>query len=163
MGRLQDKVTIITGGASGMGRVAARMFAAEGAKVVVADVTAPAAQSVVDEVKAAGGQAIAVVADVSKEADAKRMIDETIAAFGRVDVLYNDAGGRQRTLLGGLAPGTGTWLPTLPFLFLENALQVLSLDGLTTQVRFRFTPTNILLGSGKWRIDDVYVDPLKIW
>ncbi|HEX7951091.1 MAG TPA: glucose 1-dehydrogenase [Candidatus Limnocylindrales bacterium] len=90
--RLQDKVTIITGGASGMGRVAARMFAAEGARVVVADVTAPAAQSVVDEVKAAGGTAIAVVADVSKEADAKRMIDETIAAFGRVDVLYNNAG-----------------------------------------------------------------------
>jgi NAD(P)-dependent dehydrogenase (short-subunit alcohol dehydrogenase family) len=86
MGRLQDKVTIITGGASGMGRVAARMFAAEGAKVVVADVTAPAAQSVVDEVTAAGGQAIAVVADVSTEADAKRMIEETVAAFGRVDV-----------------------------------------------------------------------------
>jgi NAD(P)-dependent dehydrogenase (short-subunit alcohol dehydrogenase family) len=90
--RLQDKVTIITGGASGMGRVAARMFAAEGAKVVVADVTAPSAQSVVAEVKAAGGEAVAVVADVSKEPDAKRMIDEAIAAFGRVDVLYNNAG-----------------------------------------------------------------------
>ena len=90
--RLQDKVSIITGGASGMGRVAARMFAAEGAKVVVADITAQAARSVVDEVTAAGGTAIAVVADVSKEADAKRMIDETIAAFGRVDVLYNNAG-----------------------------------------------------------------------
>jgi NAD(P)-dependent dehydrogenase (short-subunit alcohol dehydrogenase family) len=90
--RLQDKVTIITGGASGMGRVAARMFAAEGAKVVVADVTEPAAASVVDEVTAAGGDAIAVVADVSKEADAKRMVDETIAAYGRVDVLYNNAG-----------------------------------------------------------------------
>jgi len=90
--RLQDKVSIITGGASGMGRVAARMFAAEGARVVVADVSAPAAQSVVDEITAAGGQAVAVVADVSKEADAKRMVDETIAAFGRVDVLYNNAG-----------------------------------------------------------------------
>jgi NAD(P)-dependent dehydrogenase (short-subunit alcohol dehydrogenase family) len=90
--RLEGKVAIITGGASGMGRVAARMFAAEGSKVVVADITAPAAQSVVDEVKAAGGEAIAVVADVSKEADAKRMIDETIAAYGRVDVLYNNAG-----------------------------------------------------------------------
>ena len=64
--RLQDKVTVITGGASGMGRVAARMFAAEGAKVVVAD--------------------------VSKEADAQRMVDETVAAYGRVDVLYNNAG-----------------------------------------------------------------------
>ncbi len=90
--RLQDKVSIITGGASGMGRVAARMFAAEGAKVVVADVTEQAAQSVVDEVQAAGGQAVAVAADVSKEADAKRMVDAAVEAFGRVDVLYNNAG-----------------------------------------------------------------------
>ncbi len=90
--RLQDKVSIITGGASGMGRVAARMFAAEGAKVVVADVTEPAAQSVVDEVTAAGGQAVAVAADVSKEPDAKRMVDAAVEASGRVDVLYNNAG-----------------------------------------------------------------------
>ena len=90
--RLQDKVSIITGGASGMGRVAARMFAAEGAQVVVADVTEPAAQSVVDEVTAAGGRAIAVAADVSTEADAKRMVDTAVEAFGRVDVLYNNAG-----------------------------------------------------------------------
>ena len=90
--RLQDKVSIITGAASGMGRVAARMFAAEGAKVVVADVTEQAASSVVDEVKAAGGQAVAVAADVSKEPDAKRMIDTAVEAFGRVDVLYNNAG-----------------------------------------------------------------------
>ena len=90
--RLQDKVTIITGGASGMGRVAARMFAAEGAKVVVADVTEEAARSVVDEVTAAGGQAIAVAADVSKEADAKRMVQESVRAYGRVDALYNNAG-----------------------------------------------------------------------
>jgi NAD(P)-dependent dehydrogenase (short-subunit alcohol dehydrogenase family) len=90
--RLHDKVSIITGGASGMGRVAARMFAAEGAKVVVADVTEQAAQSVVDEVKAAGGEAIAVAAAVSKGADAKRMVDAAAEAFGRVDVLYNNAG-----------------------------------------------------------------------
>ena len=90
--RLQDKVSIITGGASGMGRVAARMFAAEGAKIVVADVTEPAAQSVVDEVTAAGGRATAVAADVSKEADAKRMVEAAIEAYGRVDVLYNNAG-----------------------------------------------------------------------
>ena len=90
--RLQDKVTVITGGASGMGRVAARMFAAEGARVVVADVTGPASQAVVDEIKAQGGQAVAVVADVSKEADARRMVDEAVAAYGRVDVLYNNAG-----------------------------------------------------------------------
>jgi len=90
--RLQDKVSIITGGASGMGRVAAQMFAAEGARVVVADVTEEAAESVVADVKAAGGQATAVVADVSKEADARRMVDHAIATYGRVDVLYNNAG-----------------------------------------------------------------------
>ena len=90
--RLQDKVSIITGGASGMGRVAAGMFAAEGARVVVADVTEEAAESVVADVKAAGGQATAVVADVSKETDARRMVDHAIATYGRVDVLYNNAG-----------------------------------------------------------------------
>jgi len=90
--RLEDKVSIITGGASGMGRVAAQMFAAEGARVVVADVTDEAAESVVADVKAAGGQATAMVADVSKEADARRMVDHAIATYGRVDVLYNNAG-----------------------------------------------------------------------
>ncbi len=90
--RLQDKVTIITGGASGMGQVAARMFAAEGAKVVVADVSQSPAEAVAAEIRAAGGQAVAVVADISKEGDARRMVDDTIGAFGRVDVLYNNAG-----------------------------------------------------------------------
>ena len=90
--RLKDKVSIITGGGSGMGRVAALMFAAEGAKVVVVDVTEQVAGAVVDEVRAAGGEATAVAADVSKEADAKRMVDHAIATYGRVDVLYNNAG-----------------------------------------------------------------------
>jgi len=90
--RLEEKVSIITGGASGMGRVAAQMFAAEGARVVVADVTEEAAESVVADVRAAGGQATAVVADVSKETDARRMVDHAIATYGRVDVLYNNAG-----------------------------------------------------------------------
>jgi NAD(P)-dependent dehydrogenase (short-subunit alcohol dehydrogenase family) len=72
--RLEDKVTIITGGASGMGRVAAGMFAGEGARIVLADVSEEAAESAAADVRAAGGQASAVVADVSK------------------DVLYNNAG-----------------------------------------------------------------------
>ena len=90
--RLQDKVTIITGGASGMGRVASKLFAVEGARIVVADVTAEAAESAAADVVAAGGQATAVAADVSTEEGAKRMVDHAVATFGRVDVLYNNAG-----------------------------------------------------------------------
>ncbi len=90
--RLADKVCVITGAGSGMGRVAAGLFAAEGARVVVADFNEPAAHETVAAVIAAGGQATAIRTDVSKETDAKRMIDHAIATWGRVDVLYNNAG-----------------------------------------------------------------------
>ena len=90
--RLADKVTIITGGGSGMGRVAARMFAAEGARVVVAEYSEAAGQETVDLIRAAGGEASFVKADVSKEADAKAMVDHTVATYGRLDCLYNNAG-----------------------------------------------------------------------
>jgi NAD(P)-dependent dehydrogenase (short-subunit alcohol dehydrogenase family) len=90
--RLEDKVTIITGGASGMGRVAADIFAREGARVVLADVSEEAAADAADEVRRAGGQATSVAADVSDEAQARRMVDHAVATFGRVDVLYNNAG-----------------------------------------------------------------------
>jgi len=90
--RLEDKVTIITGAGSGMGRTAARMFAAEGAKVVCVDVAEEMAESAADEVRSAGGQASAVAADVSDETAAKRMVDHAVATFGRVDTLYNNAG-----------------------------------------------------------------------
>ena len=90
--RLEDKVTIITGAGGGMGRTAARMFAAEGAKVVCVDVTDEMAESTAAEVTAAGGQATAVAADVSRDDQAKRMVDHAIATYGRVDALYNNAG-----------------------------------------------------------------------
>ena len=81
--RLQDKVTIITGAGGGMGRTAARMFAAEGAKVVCVDVTEEMAESAAGDVRAAGGEATSVAADVSKEADARKMVDHAVATFGR--------------------------------------------------------------------------------
>ena len=90
--RLQDKVAIITGAGGGMGRVAAQLFAREGAKVVVAEFGEAAGQETVDQVTAAGGQATFVKADVSDEASAKGMVDHAIATYGRVDVLYNNAG-----------------------------------------------------------------------
>ena len=90
--RLQDKVTIITGAGSGMGRVAARMFAAEGARLVLADVSAETAEGAAREAREAGGKAIGVAADVSKEADAEAMVDAAVDAYGRLDCLYNNAG-----------------------------------------------------------------------
>jgi len=90
--RLDGKVAIITGGASGMGRVASAMFAKEGARVVLADVSEEAAESAAAEVRAAGGDATAVAADVSREDDARRMVDHAVATYGRVDCLYNNAG-----------------------------------------------------------------------
>src|SRR5690349_22118872 len=90
--RLQDKVTIITGAGGGMGRTAAHMFAAEGAKVVCVDVSEEMAESAAADVRKAGGEATAFAADVSQDAQAKRMVDHALATYGRVDALYNNAG-----------------------------------------------------------------------
>jgi NAD(P)-dependent dehydrogenase (short-subunit alcohol dehydrogenase family) len=90
--RLADKVTIITGAGGGMGRVAATMFAREGAHVVVAEYGEAAGQETVELIKGAGGEASFVKVDVSKEADAKAMVDHAVATYGRVDALYNNAG-----------------------------------------------------------------------
>jgi NAD(P)-dependent dehydrogenase (short-subunit alcohol dehydrogenase family) len=90
--RLQDKVTIITGAGGGMGRVAAQLFAAEGARVVVAEYGEAAGQETVELVTRAGGQATFVRADVSQEGDARAMVDHALATYGRVDCLYNNAG-----------------------------------------------------------------------
>jgi NAD(P)-dependent dehydrogenase (short-subunit alcohol dehydrogenase family) len=90
--RLEDKVSIITGAGSGMGRVAALRFAAEGSHVIVADIQKAAAQETVRLIRAAGGEGTAIAADVSLEADAKAMTDLAIATYDRIDVLYNNAG-----------------------------------------------------------------------
>jgi NAD(P)-dependent dehydrogenase (short-subunit alcohol dehydrogenase family) len=90
--RLEGKVALITGAGSGMGRVAAQMFAAEGARVVVAEFAEAAGWETARLVTDAGGDASFVQADVSREDDARRMVEEALAAYGRIDVLYNNAG-----------------------------------------------------------------------
>ncbi len=91
MGRLDDKVAIVTGGGSGIGRGIAKMYASEGATVVVADIN-PEAQKVADEIAEKGGRALFELADVSASADAERVVKTTIARFGRLDILVNNAG-----------------------------------------------------------------------
>jgi len=88
--RLKDKVALITGAGSGIGRESALLFAREGAAVAVVDVDEKSGQAVVDEILANGGKAIK--ADVSKAEDAERMVAETEKAFGKLDVLFNNAG-----------------------------------------------------------------------
>src|SRR5689334_24853287 len=90
--RLKDKTAIITGSASGMGRVAAELFASEGAAIVVTDVNEAAGEETVAAIHKAGGQAIFIKADVSNESEVKALVDAAIESFGRVDVLYNNAG-----------------------------------------------------------------------
>jgi NAD(P)-dependent dehydrogenase (short-subunit alcohol dehydrogenase family) len=85
-------VCFVTGGASGMGRVAAAMFCREGARVAVADVNAEARDAAAAEAKTHGGDAFAVQCDVTKEQDVRAAIAATVARFGRLDVLYNNAG-----------------------------------------------------------------------
>jgi 3(or 17)beta-hydroxysteroid dehydrogenase len=90
--RLKDKVAIITGGAHGMGDVEARLFAAEGAKVVVADLLGADAEAVAAEIRTRGGEAIAATIDVTREDDWNALIGKTLAAYGRLDILVNNAG-----------------------------------------------------------------------
>jgi len=90
--RLKDKVAIITGGAHGMGEAEARLFAAEGAKVVVADILADDAEAVAGSIRADGGAALAAKIDVTSEAEWTGLIAKTLAAYGRLDILVNNGG-----------------------------------------------------------------------
>jgi NAD(P)-dependent dehydrogenase (short-subunit alcohol dehydrogenase family) len=91
MTRLQDKVCIITGAGSGIGRASAEMFAREGAVVVVADIRASAAEEVAQGILAVGGRAAAFAVDVGEEDQLRAMVDMTIGQYGCIDVLFNNA------------------------------------------------------------------------
>jgi len=90
--KLKDKVAIVTGAASGLGKAIAMLYAKEGAKVAIADLNKQAADAVAGEIKAAGGQAIGVAMDVTSEDDVNNGVAATVAAFGGVDILVSNAG-----------------------------------------------------------------------
>lgn len=91
MARLIDKVAIITGAASGIGRASAIRFAAEGSSVVVADISGAGAECVAREITDCGGRALAMQVDVAIESELKDMVENAIAHFGKLDILFNNA------------------------------------------------------------------------
>ena len=99
--KLEGKVAIITGSGAGIGRATALLFAREGAKVCCNSIS-NSAQDVANEIKTLGGEAIFVQADVSKEQDAMRLVEETINNFGKIDILFNNAG----IVIGGTIDNT---------------------------------------------------------
>lgn len=90
--KLKEKVALITGAGSGMGRASAILFVKEGAKVVVVDIDSKTGNQTVDLIKQDGNESFFVQADVSRATDAERMVNFTIDKFGRLDILYNNAG-----------------------------------------------------------------------
>ena len=104
MGKLDGKVAIITGGATGIGQATAKLFAAEGAKVVVTTSRNEAALlETVEEIVAAGGEALPVLADAGSEADWELVIEKTLERFGKINLLVNNAGRRP---FGGVETGS---------------------------------------------------------
>ena len=116
--RLKDKVAIITGGAHGMGEVEARLFAEEGAKVVIADVLVKEGEAVAADISGDQRQARFVRTNVTSESDWQRLIAETIAAYGKIDILVNNAG------ISGSAVGDADGLEGWQRLLAVNATSV---------------------------------------
>jgi NAD(P)-dependent dehydrogenase (short-subunit alcohol dehydrogenase family) len=101
-GLLADRIALVTGGASGIGRASAKMFASEGARVCVADIDAEGAESVAAEILEAGGEAFVCAADVTRVEDNEAMVGQTVERFGALHVAHLNAGVTQgSTILGG--------------------------------------------------------------
>ena len=89
--RLRDKVAVITGGASGIGKAICKLFSSEGARVVIADIDSEGGLETSDLIEANGGNALFVKTDVSQENQVKNLVNAAVDTFGGVDVLVNDA------------------------------------------------------------------------
>jgi NAD(P)-dependent dehydrogenase (short-subunit alcohol dehydrogenase family) len=121
MNRLKGKVAIVAGSASGMGAVGASFMAAEGAKVVLADVNIPGAEQRAAEIRAAGGDAVACAVDIADEASVRAMVDFTLKTYGGVDVLHNNAALLAPDVMG---PDTATDILHLDLAVFDRTLAV---------------------------------------
>ena len=104
--RFEGKVSLVTGGSSGIGRAACFAFSGEGAKVVIADVDAEGGQETLDNIKESGGEAVFVRTDVSRDSDVEKMVQKTVEAFGRLDYAFNNAAVAPEKFLVRLADQT---------------------------------------------------------
>jgi NAD(P)-dependent dehydrogenase (short-subunit alcohol dehydrogenase family) len=137
MGRLEDKVAIVTGGAQGIGGATARRLAEEGARVLVVDVDAPAAEANVARIRESGGTAELRVGDVGRGADLQAMVEDAVARWGRLDILVNNAfrvqgggagGGAETVSEDGWDEGMGVLVKSM-FLAAKYAVPVLRRGG----------------------------------
>ncbi|KAA2295912.1 SDR family NAD(P)-dependent oxidoreductase, partial [Clostridioides difficile] len=92
MGKLQDKVAVITGGASGIGAATARLFVSEGAKVVLVDLNEEKGKAFEQELKALKAEALFIKANITSEEEVSEIFKQTVEAFGQVDIVFNNAG-----------------------------------------------------------------------
>ena len=99
--RLKDKVALVTGAGSGIGRAVALLFAREGAAVAASDISLANARETVNMIEESGGRGRALSGDVSEAADAERMVRDTVEAFGRLDILVNSAGNQRAKRAAG--------------------------------------------------------------
>ncbi|MFQ5946167.1 MAG: 3-oxoacyl-ACP reductase FabG [Anaerolineae bacterium] len=103
--RLQDRVALITGAAGGIGEATAKRFIREGARVAVNDANAPGAEKAAQEIQRAGGTALAVAGDVTKKAQVDEIVRQVTSAWGRVDILINNAGINRDAMAAKMSEG----------------------------------------------------------
>ena len=136
MKTLKGKVAIITGAASGIGEATAKLFASEGASVVVSDISEDKGMKVVYDIKKAGGKAIFVKSDTSKPDDHERLVKETVKEFGKLDIAVNNAG------IGGASATTGEY----PIDSWQKVIDI-NLSGVFYGMRYQL-PEMVKSGSG---------------
>jgi NAD(P)-dependent dehydrogenase (short-subunit alcohol dehydrogenase family) len=134
MGRLHDRVALVTGAASGIGRASAKLFASEGAKLVVFD-RAPAVEETAEAIRKTGGEAVALVGDAGLEADVVKAVETAVERFGGLDICFANAGVGTTSMDPPLEQTGEQWLALLrinlvgPFLAIKHASKVMREKG----------------------------------